>query len=36
MSSTADKEITVFSKEVVTPEYQQQLLKAKAEYKGER
>jgi acid phosphatase (class A) len=28
--------ITVFSKEVVTPEYQQQLLKAKAEYKGER
>jgi acid phosphatase (class A) len=28
--------ITVFSKELLTPEYQQQLLKAKAEYKGER
>ena len=25
--------ITVFSKEIVTPEYQQQLLKAKGEYK---
>jgi acid phosphatase (class A) len=28
--------ITIFSKEVITPEYQQQLLKAKAEYKSMR